>query len=454
MSRTFIQFPRDFLFGTATASYQIEGAYNEDGRGESIWDRFSRTPGKVYKGHTGDIACDHYHLYREDIALMKELGIPAYRFSIAWPRIFPEPGSFNQKGIDFYRRVLETLREQDINPAVTLYHWDLPQWLEDQGGWLNRDTGKYFAEYASRIYAELGDLVPQFITHNEPWCAAFLGYGLGVHAPGHTDWKEAYIAAHHLLWSHGLAVEAYRASGHQGDVGITLNFTWADAMSDTPEDRAAAKRVEGFQNRWFLDPLFRRSYPADMVEWIEPRVGKLDFIQPGDFDTIAAPIDFLGINFYNRAVVGDNPNDSALGVRHVDPPADKVTDMGWEIHADSLYNLLKSVATNYTGELPLYITENGAAFQDEVVNGEVHDNERVDYVADHLEAVKRFVDEGGPLRGYFLWSFMDNYEWAFGYAKRFGMVHVDYETQQRIVKDSGEWYSQQIAFNLAERDVR
>ncbi|MCL6633291.1 MAG: beta-glucosidase [Alicyclobacillus herbarius] len=444
MTREFISFPQDFLFGTATASYQIEGAVHEDGRGESIWDRFSHTPGKVYQGHTGDVACDHYHRYREDVALMKELGIPAYRFSIAWPRIFPEKGMKNEAGLDFYRRLLEALHEADIRSFATLYHWDLPQWLQDRGGWANRDTAEYFAEYASLIYERLGDGIDAFITHNEPWCAAFLGHGFGVHAPGHTDWREAFQAAHHILYSHGLAVQAHRASSHKGQIGITLNFTWVDAATDSATDQAAAEVSHAFNNRWFLEPVAGRGYPQEFQQLVEQRIGQFDFVRQGDLAVIAEPIDFLGINFYTRSVVAANPDDALFGLRTLEAPADNRTEMGWEIHPDSLYRLLTWVQS-VTGQLPLYITENGAAFADEPVNGRVEDVRRIHYIADHLEAAKRFVDAGGPLKGYFLWSFMDNFEWALGYSKRFGMVYVDYESQQRLVKDSGRWFSEQIA---------
>lgn len=447
MSKPFIQFPPDFLFGVATAAYQIEGAAKEDGRGPSIWDTFSHTPGKVHEGQTGDIACDHYHLYPQDVALMKELGIPAYRFSIAWPRIFPEAGRFNQKGIDFYRRLLETLHENDIKPSATLYHWDLPQWIGDKGGWINRDTANYFAEYADKVYEQLGDLIPTVITHNEPWCASFLSYALGHHAPGHTDWREGFVSAHHILLSHAMAVEAYRASGKSGDIGITLNFTWQDPASDAPADVAAAYRKDGFTNRWFVDALFKGEYPEDCRVFAEERVGSFDFVKAGDLDRITTPIDFLGVNFYTRDVSAADVNDPGLGARTIPAPADKVTDMGWEIHPESLYRLLKWLEADYTKGLPLYITENGAAFKDQLVDGEVHDADRIAYVADHLKAAKRFVDEGGSLQGYYLWSFLDNFEWAFGYDKRFGMVYVDYDTQVRTVKDSGQWYSRQIAFN-------
>jgi beta-glucosidase len=444
MTREFIPFPEDFLFGVATASYQIEGAVKEDGRGESIWDRFSHSPGRVFEGHTGDIACDHYHRYREDVALMKQLGIPAYRFSVAWPRIFPERNRFNPKGLDFYRRLVEALQEAGIKPFATLYHWDLPQWLQDRGGWANRDTSQYFGEYAARIYDDLGDGIAAFITHNEPWCSAFLGHGFGVHAPGHQDWREAFQVAHNILWSHGLAVQAHRASNHRGPIGITLNFTWVDPISESEADRAAAERSHAFNNRWFLEPLLGRGYPAEFQQWVEDRLGRFDFVRPGDLETIAEHIDFLGINYYTRNVVGANPADPLLGLYTLEAPADNRTEMGWEIHPQSLYRLLKWVH-GYTGDLPLYITENGAAFQDEVVDRKVPDPGRIDYVANHLQAARRFVEEGGPLKGYFLWSFMDNFEWAFGYSKRFGIVYVDYETQTRIVKDSGKWYSQQIA---------
>ncbi|EPZ42624.1 GH1 family beta-glucosidase [Alicyclobacillus acidoterrestris] len=449
MTRPFIDFPSDFIFGTATAAYQIEGAVKEDGRGESIWDRFSHTPGCVFEGDTGDVACDHYHRYEDDIQLMADLGIPAYRLSISWPRIFPERGVYNQAGIDFYRRVLETLHKHGVQPAVTLYHWDLPQYLQDEGGWANRATVDYFVEYAKKVFDELGDLVPKFITHNEPWCASFLSYGLGHHAPGHRDWREAYAAAHHILLSHGKAVEAYRGGGYQGEIGITLNFTWADPASDKPEDIAAAKREDGFANRWFIEPISKGHYPQDMVEWVEGQLGVFDFIQPGDFEMISTPIDFLGINFYSRNVFRAGTANAHLQSEVVPPPANRVTDMGWEIHPESLYRLLTWLRRDYTGDLPLVITENGAAFQDELVEGAIHDEPRIHYVADHLEAAKRFIDEGGPLKGYFLWSFMDNFEWAFGYSKRFGMVYVDYDTQVRTVKDSGKWYSGQIAHHRA-----
>ncbi|GMA51182.1 beta-glucosidase [Alicyclobacillus contaminans] len=449
MTRPFLDFPRDFVFGVATAAYQIEGAHDEGGRTPSIWDTFSHTPGKTWKGHTGDVACDHYHRYPKDIALMKELGIRAYRLSIAWPRMVPERGVKNQQGIDFYKHLLTALHEAEITPAVTLYHWDLPQWLDDLGGWLNRDVTEHFAEYAELVHRELGDLIPRVITHNEPWCSSFLGYALGVHAPGHTDWREAFTAAHHILLSHGRAVQAYRAAGGSGEVGITLNFTWIDPASTQPEDVAAAERVAGFSNRWFIQPVFSGTYPTDVAALVESRFGAMDFVKAGDLDVISTPVDFLGVNYYTRNVVAHQPNGDWLQVRHVAPPKEAQTEMGWEIHPESLYRLLHWIERNYTKGTPLYITENGAAFDDAVEDGAVHDVRRIDYVADHLAAAQRFIAEGGRLKGYYLWSLLDNYEWAFGYSKRFGIVHVDYETQARTVKDSARWYSGQIAHQHA-----
>ncbi|GMA64479.1 hypothetical protein GCM10025859_49190 [Alicyclobacillus fastidiosus] len=303
-------------------------------------------------------------------------------------------------------------------------------------------------EYATKVFAELGDLVPKFITHNEPWCASFLSYGLGQHAPGHQNWSEAYAAAHHILLSHGLAVNAYRAAGLKGDIGITLNFTWVDAASDSAQDQAMSRYADGFFNRWFVEPVTKGRYPADMIPLVESQIGELSFIGAGDLEAIATKVDFLGVNYYTRQVVAADPS-APLGVRMVEPPRDSVTDMGWEIHPQSLYRLLNWLQTAYTGDLPLLITENGSAFRDHLVAGEVHDRERIDYVADHLEAAKRFIDEGGPLKGYYLWSLMDNFEWAFGYSKRFGMVYVDYGTQARIVKDSGKWYSDQISYHCS-----
>ncbi|SHE35649.1 broad-specificity cellobiase [Thermoanaerobacter uzonensis DSM 18761] len=446
-----IKFLKDFLWGTATSSYQIEGAVNEDGRTPSIWDTFSKTEGKTYNGHTGDVACDHYHRYKEDVEIMKEIGVKAYRFSIAWPRIFPEEGKYNPKGMDFYKRLIDELLKRDIMPAATIYHWDLPMWAYDKGGgWLNRDSVKWYVEYATKLFEELGDVIPLWITHNEPWCSSILSYGIGEHAPGHKDWREALIAAHHILLSHGEAVKAFREMNIKGSkIGITLNLTPAYPASEKEEDKLAAQYADGFANRWFLDPIFKGNYPEDMMELYSKIIGEFDFIKEGDLETISVPIDFLGVNYYTRSIVKYN-EDSMLKAENVPGPG-KRTEMGWEISPESLYDLLKRLDREYT-KLPMYITENGAAFKDEVTeDGRVHDDERIEYIKEHLKAAAKFIEEGGNLKGYFVWSLMDNFEWAHGYSKRFGIVYVDYETQKRILKDSALWYKEVIQKNSIEQ---
>ncbi|SDF08868.1 broad-specificity cellobiase [Thermoanaerobacter thermohydrosulfuricus] len=438
------KFPRDFVWGTATSSYQIEGAVNEDGRTPSIWDTFSKTEGKTYKGHTGDVACDHYHRYKEDVEILKEIGVKAYRFSIAWPRIFPEEGKYNPKGMDFYKKLIDELQKRDIVPAATIYHWDLPQWAYDKGGgWLNRESIKWYVEYATKLFEELGDAIPLWITHNEPWCASILSYGIGEHAPGHKNYREALIAAHHILLSHGEAVKAFREMNIKGSkIGITLNLTPAYPASEKEEDKLAAQYADGFANRWFLDPIFKGNYPEDMMELYSKIIGEFDFIKEGDLETISVPIDFLGVNYYTRSIVKYN-EDSMLKAENVPGPG-KRTEMGWEISPESLYDLLKRLDREYA-KLPIYITENGAAFKDEVTeDGRVHDDERIEYIKEHLKAAAKFIEEGGNLKGYFVWSLMDNFEWAHGYSKRFGIVYVDYETQKRILKDSALWYKEVI----------
>lgn len=439
-------FPSDFVWGTATASYQIEGAAEVGGRGPSIWDTFSKTKGKVIEGHTGDIACDHFHRYEDDVKIMAELGIKSYRFSLAWPRIAPRKGTFLKDGFDFYKRLVDELIAHNIEPAVTIYHWDLPQWIEDEGGWSNRATVDYFVEFAEAAFEALGDKVPTWITHNEPWCASILGYGIGHHAPGLQDWRRAYRAAHHLLLSHGRVVDRYRELGYKGQIGITLNLTPAYAASESPEDLAAADRQDAFSNRWFLDPVFKGSYPEAFSNLLESYFPFQDVIQDGDMEIISRPIDFLGVNFYSRSVVKHNPDDATpLAVAHVSTE-NKVTDMGWEVYPESLYDLLTRLKNEYTA-IPIFITENGAAVADVVDDGAVHDQDRIDYVHDHLAAAYRFIEEGGNLKGYFLWSLMDNFEWAFGYTKRFGIVYVDYDTQRRVPKDSFYWFRDVIAQN-------
>jgi len=438
-------FPAAFTWGVATASYQIEGGAHEEGRGESIWDRFARQPGKVLNQENGEIACDHFHRYREDVQLMADLGVQSYRFSFAWPRLFPEEGKFNLEGLAFYSRLLDELEAKGIQPAATIYHWDLPTWLQDKGGWTNRETVDHFVTYAKVLFETFGTRIHTWITHNEPWCASFLGYALGVHAPGHTDWNEALIASHHLLLSHGKVVELYRSLGLDGKIGITLNLSPTVPVSNNPKDLAAAKRSDGFANRWFLDPIFKGNYPEDMMTLFEKRFGPLPFVKAGDLETIAAKIDFLGINYYSHNTVYADEKNDILGAGTIGE-TENVTDMGWGIHPESLYALLTRIKTEYT-EIPLYITENGAAYPDKKIAGKVEDFERIHYLRDHFAAAHRFIEENGNLQGYYVWSFMDNYEWSFGYSKRFGIVYVDYETLERTPKESYKWFQKVIETN-------
>jgi beta-glucosidase len=423
-------FPDDFIWGAATAAYQIEGAVDEDGRGESIWDRFCATPGKVRAGDTGAVACDFYHRYPEDIALMQELGLNAFRFSIAWPRVLPDGrGHVNEAGLDFYDRLVDDLLAAGIQPFPTLYHWDLPQVLEDEGGWTVRSTAEAFVEYVESVVARLGDRVTHWTTHNEPWVVAWLGYSWGIHAPGRTSEQDAVAAAHHVLLSHGWAVEVIRRGVQGAKVGIVLNLEHVDPASDSEADRAAAREMDGRANRWFLDPIFRAEYPDD-VPFTPP-------VRSGDLETIAARIDFLGVNNYFRFVVREGPEV-------VETPGAQRTDMGWEVHPESLTKLLVRVAREYAPP-SIYITENGAAFADvRAHDGGVHDLERIDFLASHIDAVGDAREQGAPIDGYFVWSFLDNFEWAMGYSKRFGIVYVDYPTLERVPKDSFHWYRERI----------
>jgi len=435
MSQTARAFPSDFVWGAATAAYQVEGAATEDGRGESIWDRFSATPGNVANGDTGAIACDTYHRYAEDIRLMRTLGIGAFRLSVAWPRILPEGrGPVNRAGLDFYDRLVDDLLANGLDPYVTLYHWDLPQALEENGGWPVRDTVDAFTEYTEVVVARLGDRVRHWITQNEPWVISWLGYGLGVHAPGRTSDSDALAAGHHILLAHGRAAEVLRREAPDSEVGIAVDLVPMYPFSDTEADIEAAHREDGFRNRWFLDAVLGRGYPEDMLE----RYAEiLPPIADGDLETIAAPLDFLGINYYTRNVV-------RAGVGEVATEGAEHTDMGWEVYPDGLRDLLVRLHAEY--ELPdLYITENGAAFPDSRNNGTVPDPRRIAYLGDHLDAVASAIADGVPVRGYFLWSLLDNFEWAFGYSRRFGIVYVDFETLERVPKDSFAWYRDFIA---------
>ena len=432
-------FPADFVWGAATASYQIEGAVHEDGRGESVWDRFSATPGKVRGGDTGAVACDFYHRFRDDVGLMHELGLDAFRFSIAWPRIVPEGrGTVNQAGLDFYDRLVDALLEQGIEPFATLFHWDLPQALEDAGGWPARETAEAFVAYAEVVAERLGDRVRQWTTHNEPWVHAWLGHSWGWHAPGRTSESDAVAAAHHLLLSHGLAVDVIRRAVPDARVGIVLDLSHVYPASDSAEDEAAAWAVDGGGNRWFLDPLFRGSYPADLLErnaLVAP------FVHDGDFDTISVPIDFVGVNNYRRYLV----TAGSEGPQFISDPERRHTEMGWEVYPDGLHRLLVRLADDY-GPAAIYVTENGAAFGDvRVHDGRVHDPERTEYLESHIAAVGRAVADGAPVKGYFVWSLLDNFEWALGYSKRFGIVYIDYPTLERVPKDSFYWYRDHIA---------
>jgi beta-glucosidase len=445
------RFPDGFIWGVATSAYQVEGAVREDGRGTSIWDTFSHSPGRTRHGDTGDIACDHYHRLEEDVELLAELGVTAYRFSIAWPRIQPEGvGPPNQAGLDHYRRLIDALLSRGIAPLVTLYHWDLPQALQDVGGWPNRDLVGRFADYAAIVAEALGGSVPLWATLNEPWVSAWLGYGSGVHAPGHVDDAEALAATHHLLLAHGLAAQAIRSAG-SGEVGIVLNLTPARPASTDPEDVGAAALAEDHMNNLFLEPVFGRSYPRALLERYEKTMD-LGFIRPEDLGAIATPVDFLGVNYYTRFTVTAHPRSElratelpgSLGAWSFVPPGLGVTAMGWAIDPAGLTELLVRIHLEYA-PARLFITENGAAFDDYVdPEGGVDDEERVSYLRDHLLAAHEAIRKGVPLSGYFAWSFLDNFEWAEGYAKRFGLIHVDYATQARTPKQSAGWYREVV----------
>ncbi len=448
-----ITFPEGFVWGAATASYQIEGAAREDGRGPSIWDTFTRTPGKVFSGHTGDVACDHYHRYVEDVAMMADLGLASYRFSVAWPRIQPDgTGPVNTLGLDFYDRLTDELLGKGIDPLVTLYHWDLPQSLEDRGGWTNRATAEAFAEYAQIVHARLGDRIGTWTTLNEPWCSAYLGYASGLHAPGRKDPAAAFTAVHHLLLGHGLAARALRSAGATS-VSITLNPAQTFPVDpNSAVDADAARIIDGISNRIFLDPLLRGHYPADMLE-LMARFTDLSFIRDGDEAIINAPIDVLGVNYYTPGYVSAKPGEPASGANPGSEgiafrdPNGPVTDVNWLIEPSALNTLLQRLTRDYPGT-PLLITENGAAYPDGPgEDGEVHDTRRVEYLDGHLRACHDALAAGVDLRGYFVWSLMDNFEWSEGYRKRFGIVHVDYQTQARVLKDSAKWYRDVIKRN-------
>ncbi|NUQ38015.1 MAG: beta-glucosidase [Caldilineales bacterium] len=441
-------FPPGFLWGTATAAYQIEGGWNEDGKGESIWDRFSHTSGKIIDGSNGNVACDHYHRWPADVQLMADLGLKAYRFSIAWTRILPSGrGQVNQAGLDFYSRLVDALLAAGITPFITLYHWDLPQALQDAGGWPARATAEAFVEYADVVSRSLGDRVKHWITHNEPWCTSFLGHQVGEHAPGRYDMRQALATSHHVLLSHGLAVPALRRNSPGSEVGITLNFTYAQAASPSVYDQTLARWADGYFNRWFTEPLFGRGYPADMTaSYTQTFIPDgLTWVQPGDMAAIATPLDFLGVNYYTREIFRDQSAKDNLPQEVFPAPDEERTLMGWEIYPEGLYRLLNRLHFEY--QIPkLYVTENGVSWPDAVdAAGQVHDPRRIRYLHDHFAAAQRALAAGVPLAGYFVWSLMDNFEWAKGYKQRFGLIYVDYETQTRIPKHSAAWLRRVIA---------
>jgi beta-glucosidase len=434
--------PPDFVWGAATSAYQIEGAVNEGGRKPSIWDTFCDVPGAIDNGDSGAVACDHYHRWRTDIGLMRHLGLDAYRFSIAWPRVLPDGnGPVNEAGLDFYDRLVDGLLEAGIRPFVTLYHWDLPQALQDRGGWPNRSTAWHLAEFATVVGRRLGDRVADWFTVNEPLCSAWIGHLEGKMAPGVRDIRLAVPAAHHLLLGHGLATQALRSSvAGFARIGAVLNLSPCEPATEAAADIAAASRADGHTNRWWLDPLHGRGYPDDML----PVYGVEPPVRPGDLDIIATPTDHLGLNYYFRQVIADDQGGPLPYARMVPMPTERQTAMGWEVHPDGLEDLLLRLTNEYHAPR-IYITENGSAWNDDVQpDGQIEDKERTMYLENHLAAGVRATLGGAPLAGYFAWSLLDNFEWAYGYAKRFGLVHVDYVTQRRTIKLSGHRYAEII----------
>jgi len=431
-------FARDFVWGCSTSSYQIEGGAREGGRVESIWDRFCAQPGAIRDGSSGALACDHYHRWPEDLDLGRELGLNAYRFSVAWPRIFQGPGARpNQQGLDFYSRLVDGMLERGLEPWLTLYHWDLPQWLQERGGWNARDTAYAFAEYADAVSRHLGDRVKHWITHNEPWCTAIHGHFDGVHAPGVRDFRTALQVSHHVLLSHGLALPAIRANVRDARAGIALSLHPLEAASNSAEDVAATVRHDGLRNRWYLDPLHGRGYPADILARCAADAPK---VAAGDLEAIAGRTDFLGLNYYFPEIVAHASGAAPLETRIVARQGVPRTAFGWEVSPAGLVELVRRIEADYRPG-PIYITENGSTWDDVVgADGEIDDAARRDYLIAHLAAVRAAIAQGADIRGYFAWSLLDNFEWAEGYLRRFGLAHVDFESQQRRLKRSGKWY--------------
>ena len=428
----------EFIWGVATSSYQIEGAANEDGRGKSIWDTFCKVPGKVANFDNGDIACDHYHRFKEDLDLMKWMGVKAYRFSVAWPRVIPDGvGRVNEMGLDFYDRLIDSSLEREIAPWLTMYHWDLPEALQLRGGWNNREVVEWFGEYGEVLTSRFGDRVKNWMTLNEPLCSAWLGHLYGDMAPGIKDLQTALNVSHNLLMSHGLACQVIRSNVSEANVGIVINVTPAVPATDSQVDGNAAQLADGFDNRWFLDPVFGRTYPADVID----ALGASPEIHSGDMELIAQDLDFLGVNFYFRQTVAADQNSKPLPIRSVNRENVKKTAMNWEVHPQAFEEILLRISKEYSPKA-IYITENGSAWNDEVINGEIIDDERIDYLVRHLDAMRSARNQGAPILGYFAWSFLDNFEWAYGYEKRFGLIYVDYKTQTRTPKKSALFYRQ------------
>jgi beta-glucosidase len=449
-----ITFPDGFLWGAATAAYQIEGAAREGGRGMSVWDTFSHTEGKVAKGHTGDVACDHYHRVEADVALMADLGLQTYRFSIAWSRVLPEGrGKPNAEGIAFYHRLIEALLARDIVPCPTLFHWDLPQGLEDIGGFRNRDTVSWFGDYAQLMAREYGDKVTMWSTFNEPWCYAYLGHAAGYHAPGLTDPRAAITVAHHELLAHGLALQAMRSERDGLSLGIVINPSNVRSEGLPPAPADEMQVIDGIHNRWWFDSTLKGEYPADLLD----RFGELaDAVQPGDLEVIAQPLDWIGINYYFDILVRGLASGEASNRMRAYPTVSHTTeadrrqvhtDMGWPITPEGFTELLVRLNDDYPNLPPVHITENGCAYDDPVIEGACHDPRRIEYLDLHLRALKEAIDEGVDVRGYYQWSLMDNFEWALGYDKRFGLVHIDFDTLERTPRDSAHWYREVILRN-------
>jgi beta-glucosidase len=450
------RFPDGFIWGAGTSSYQVEGGVHEDGRGQSMWDVFAHTPGRVENNEHADITSDHYHRWPEDVAILADLGLGAYRFSIAWPRIQADGrGVPNPAGLAFYDRLVDALLERGIQPCPTLYHWDLPQALDEEGGWLARATAERLADYAAICFRQLGDRVGTWFTINEPWVASTLGYRLGLHAPGHRDLRESVVASHHLLLAHGLAVEAFRAAASRGRIGIVLSQAPTYPATPSDADAEAARGSDGYTNRWYLDPVLTGAYPADMVELWDRLVGPIDVIRPGDAALIGTPSDFLGVNYYARRVIGAGRSDDGLPWRVM--PADPAvprTDTGWEMTPDALYEHLVRIRADY-GDVPILITENGSVFFDQPnPDGRTFDSGRIAFLRDHLLAIHRAIEAGVAVEGYFAWSLLDNFEWAEGFRSRFGLVHVDYPSGRRLVKESGRAYAAIVAANAVEEPAR